>query len=225
MRALPCTIALVIMLALLAACSRDGDVMDDSVTHCLYDLVTYTGTDPATGMAQFELVHRGVQGSTMLSGNVVPPEGTKPLQRMMLRYSYDDNNAGAKWRSVRVYSMTNALTDSLRYSTAPLSHYAMHPVKMLSAWRTGDFINLHCQVEYTGKTRRMMLLIDDSTRALDTVHCYLHHDLLGETAYQWRDCYASFNVGNVWKRTECKTLRVHVNDDATGERNYDFDRL
>ncbi len=217
MRGLPLfTLATVLLLALLAACDKEIET-SEAYTHSLYDLVTYVGS--TSGTAQFELVGRD-NSSRMLTASLTMDTTVKPQQRLLLRYYWDDEATGA----IKVYGMSRAITDSLRYNTAPLSLYAQHPVKMRSAWRTGDFINLHCQVEYTGKSRTMMLLIDDATRNQDTVHCYLHHDIHGDTTYHWRECYASFNVGNVWKHTQCSILRVHINDYDSGETSYDFAR-
>lgn len=215
---------LVVMAMLLAtvACSKDEE-RSDAYTHSLYELVTYVGTDEKTGNAQYELVGRDLTGSTMLQGNIAPAKDLKPQQRVMLRFNYADDAAGAAWRQVKVYGATSVHTDSLR--SPSIFWFEMHPVKMHSLWRTGDFINLHCQVEYTDKPRTLMMLIDIDTRDQDTVQLYLNHDLRNETAYFWRECYASFNVGNVWKRTQCKTIRIHINDNDAGEQCYDFDRL
>ena len=96
-------------------------------------------------------------------------------------------------------------------------------MKLRSLWRTGEFINLHCQVEYTSKARTFMLVADESTLANDTVDCYLVHDLRGETGTFWRDCYASFNVGALWKKDYFKCLRVYINDVTyPGIGYYDF---
>lgn len=211
-----------VMLVATTACDKDEDVVNDSSIRYMYDLVTYVGDED--GHARFELVGRDVSGSTMLITQASVPEGTALQQRFLLRYNYADEAEGAAQRKVSVYGLTKVITDSLRVGKADLNYYAMQPVKMRSAWRTGDFINVHCQVEYTGKNRAFMMLIDDATRNNDTVQCYLHHDMHGDTTYQWRECYASFNVGNVWKRTDCHTLRLHVNDYNGGEKCYDFDR-
>jgi hypothetical protein len=93
-------------------------------------------------------------------------------------------------------------------------------VKLRSLWRTGEFINLHCMVEYTGKTRTFMLVADETTLADDTVHCYLVHDLRGEQATFWRDCYASFNVGALWHKDTFKCLRFHLTDVAFPDTEY-----
>lgn len=211
-------VAMALLLTTIAACDKEIKT-SDAYTHSIYDIVTYVGSDKEKGTAQFELIGRDGT-STMLTGSVTVDSTLKPLQRLLLRYMTADDASG----NIKVYGMTRVITDSLRYSTAPLSLYARHPVKMRSAWRTGDFINLHCQVEYTGKSRTMMMLIDDATRNQDTVHCYLHHDIHGDTTYHWRECYASFNVGNVWKRTACSVMRLHINEEGKGDKCYDFDR-
>lgn len=223
MKRLFSTLAVIATLVLIGSCSKEKP-LDEAYTDYLYDVVTYTGNDPATGCACFELVGRDVAPSVTLRGNLKLDSTLVPPQRILLRYAYADDNTAASTRNIKMYGATRAITDSLRVSTAPLSLYTKHPVKMRSAWRTGDFINLHCQVEYTGKARTMMMLIDDATRNQDTVHCYLHHDLRTDSAYFWRECYVSINVGNVWKRTQCKTLRLHVNDEDRGMINYDFNR-
>lgn len=216
------TLAMVAVLLVTVACSKDTE-RSEAYTHSQYELVTYVGADEKTGNAQYELVGRDLTGSTMLQGNIAPAKDLKPLQRVMLRFNYADDDAGAAWRQVKVYGVTSVVTDSLR--SPSVFRFEMHPVKMLSLWRTGDFINLHCQVEYTGKPRTLMLLIDNDTRYQDTAQLYLNHDLRNNEAYFWRECYASFNVGNVWKRTQCKTMRIHINDNDAGEKCYDFDRL
>ncbi len=217
MKGLPLlTLSVMLLFVVMSSCSDEIET-SEAYTHSLYDLVTYMGS--SDGTTQFELVGRD-NSSRMLTASITMDSSVKVLQRVLLRYYWEDESAG----TIKVYGMSLAITDSLRYSTAPLSLYARHPVKMRSAWRTGDFINLHCQVEYTGKSRTFMLLIDDATRNEDTVQCYLHHDIHDDTTYHWRECYASFNVGNVWKRTECSTLRVHVTDADEGELSYDFAR-
>ena len=198
------------------ACGGENEVTQSS-THYLYDMVTYVDSNATTGEITWELVGRD-HSTTRLRGFTMLAQGTERLQRMLLRYNYDDEKAG----TVKVYGTSNVFTDSLRVASQPIDHYAKRPIKTRSMWRTGDYINLHCQVEYTGKARTMTLLLDDATSNRDTVECYLCHDLRTDTAYFWRECYASFNVGNVWKRPQCTTLRVHVIDNDLGNRTHDF---
>ena len=123
-------------------------------------------------------------------------------------------------RVVTVYGCNAIISDSLRQSLAAPDSLPRHEVKLRSLWRTGDFLNLHCQVEYTGKSRTFMLVADGYHLDSDTVDCYLVHDLRGEQASFWRDCYASFNIGALWKRPSFRCLRVHVNDMTFPETAY-----
>ena len=96
----------------------------------------------------------------------------------------------------------------------------MHEVKLRSLWRTGEYINLHCQVEYINTARTFMLVADGQTLGNDTVHCYMVHDLRGERGTFWRDCYASFNVGALWKKPTFKVMRIHLNDKTYPDTEY-----
>ena len=143
----------------------------------------------------------------------------KTNQRVLLRYEFADKSTGAE-RDVNVYGCNGIFSDSLRQTQASPDSLPCQEIKLRSLWRTGEFINLHCQVEYTGKARTLMLVADANTLASDTVDCYLVHDLRGERATFWRDCYASFNVGALWRKDTFRCLRIHLNDVTFPETEY-----
>ena len=206
------------MLALLAivSCEEQEDI-DRAYTDYRYDIVTYLGQN-ATG-AVFQYLGHGDSAAVMLNSSFTVDKDIKTNQRVLLRYDFADV-VPRDTRMVNVYDCLAIISDSLRrYDEAPDS-LPMHRVKMRSMWRTGEFINLHCQVEFTDKSRTFMLVADGNDLESDTVDCYLVHDLRGEQAAFWRDCYASFNVGALWKRASCRCLRIHVNDVTFPETEY-----
>lgn len=209
---------------LLANCD-DEEQIADSLTHYRYDIVTYMGSD-AAGNARFELVGRDDSASVMLTARYTMASTVQPWQRVLLRYDWADARNGGAERAVEVYGCTSILSDSLRYTAQPLEHYLVdiEPLKMRSIWRTGEFINLHCQLPYTGKSRHFYLLLDSTTWRHDTVHCHLVHRIYTDTTYHWRDAYASFNVGNIWKLPSCRTLRLHITEDRNAHAIYDFNK-
>ena len=207
-------IMLLAALLALASCDKQEDI-DRAYTDYRYDIVTYLGQN-ATG-ALFEYLGRDDSSSIMLQSSVTVSD-VKAQQRVLLRYDFTDQRGGAS-RDIDVYSCSAIFSDSLRMIETPDS-LPRHQVKMRSIWRTGEFINLHCQVEYTSKARTFMLVADANTLASDTVHCYLTHSLRGETGTFWRDCYASFNVGALWKRNTFHCLRIHVNDVTFPDTEY-----
>ena len=219
LRQLP--ILLIAVLAALISCDKQEDI-DRAYTDYRYDIVTYLGQN-GTG-AVFEYLGHGDSASIMLQSRVDISEDTKTNERVLLRYDYADTRGGAN-RDIDVYGCSNIFNDSLRQTTSPRDSMPRHEVKLRSLWRTGEFINLHCQVEYTGKAQALMLVADQATLQQDTVDCYLVHSLRGESGTFWRDCYASFNVGALWKRSSFKCLRVFINDVTFPDTEYyDFNK-
>lgn len=208
-------ILLMAVLSALASCDKQEDI-DRSYTDYRYDIVTYLGVN-GTG-AVFEYLGHGDSASVKLQSRVTVKD-VKTNQRVLLRYEFADKFTGAE-RDVNVYGCNGIFSDSLRQTQASPDSLPCQEIKLRSLWRTGEFINLHCQVEYTGKARTLMLVADANTLASDTVDCYLVHDLRGERATFWRDCYASFNVGALWRKDTFRCLRIHLNDVTFPETEY-----
>lgn len=202
------TILLLTALMTLTACDKQEDI-DRAYTDYRYDIVTYLGQN-GTG-AVFEYLGHGDSASVKLQSSVDVSKDVKTHHRVLLRYNYADATPGTS-RDINVYSCSNIFSDSLRQTDVTPDSLPRHQMKLRSLWRTGEFLNLHGQVEYTNKARTLMLVADAGTLDQDTVHCYLLHDLRGERATFWRDFYASFNVGALWKRPSVKCMRVHLND-------------
>ena len=214
-------ISLIAALLALSSCDKDEDI-DRAYTDYRYDIVTFLGQN-ATG-AVFEYLGHGDSASVRLQSRVALSEEVKANQRVLLRYDFVDNTASDN-RNINVYSCSGIVSDSLRQTGASPDSLPMHEVKLRSLWRTGEFINLHCQVEYINTARTFMLVADSQTLSNDTVNCYLVHDLRGERGTFWRDCYASFNVGALWKKPTFKVMKIFLNDKTyPNTEYYDFNK-
>lgn len=208
-------ILLITAILALTSCDKQEDI-DRAYTDYRYDIVTYLGEN-GTG-AVFEYLGHGDSATVKLQSRVSVSD-VKTHQRVLLRYDFTDKATGAE-RDINVYGCNGIFSDSLRQTQASPDSLPQHEVKLRSLWRTGEFINLHCMVEYTAKARTFMLVADGNTLKDDTVHCYLVHDLRGERATFWRDCYASFNVGALWRKDSFHCLRIHLNDLTFPETEY-----
>ena len=209
MRRLPqLSILLIAAMMALVSCDKQEEI-DRAYTDYRYDIVTYLGQN-ATG-AVFEYLGHGDSAAIRMQSVVDISQDAKTHQRVLLRYDFADKKASDQ-RDINVYNCYTIISDSIRMTMDDPDSLPQHEVKLRSLWRTGEFINLHCQVEYTGKNRTFMLVADGNTLKEDTVHCYLAHGLRGEQGTFWRDCYASFNVGALWKRPSFHCLRIHLND-------------
>ena len=215
------TLLLLAVLLALASCDKQEDI-DRAYTDYRYDIVTYLGQND--NGAVFEYLGRDDSSSIRLQSRVDVGNDVKANHRVLLRYNFVDPVPAAN-RDIEVYGCSAIFSDSLRQSPVSPDSLPRHQVKLRSLWRTGEFINLHCQVEYTGKARTLMLVADGNDLDADTVDCYLVHDLRGEPATFWRDCYASFNVGALWKKATFRCLRVHLNDVTFPDTEYyDFNK-
>lgn len=212
-------ILLFALLLALISCEKEED-LDRSYTDYRYDIVTYLGQNDKG--AVFEYLGHGDSTAIRLQSIVDISNDAKNNQRVMLRYDFNDHAVSAS-RDITVYGCSAIISDSIRQSMLAPDSLPQHAVKLRSLWRTGVYLNLHCQVEYTGEARSFMLVADGRTLDSDTVDCYLAHDLRGKPGTFWRDCYASFSIGALWKRESCKCLRVHINDVTyPNTEHYDF---
>lgn len=212
------SISLIAILMVLVSCDKQEDI-DRSYTDYRYDIVTYLGQNDMGAL--FEYIGHGDSASVMLQSHVSLSD-VKTNQRVLLRYDFLDKATSGN-RSIDVYGCSAIISDSLRMTMVSPDSIPRHEVKLRSMWRTGEFINLHCQAEYTNANRSFMLVADGNTLTNDTVECYLMHDLRGEHGTFWRDCYASFNVGAMWHKDSFRCLRIYVNDlTFPATKYYDF---
>ena len=174
-----------------------------------YDMVTYMGYHD--GEAAWQFIRPGDEGVDNMVATMDEPTDIRPGQRVLLSYSVE---TALPRITVWGYTYGNVASDSLRVNVKPVEEYAKHPIKLGALWRTGNYINLHAEVEYTGSPRWFYLLMDKATWNSDTVDCYLVHNTFGATKYFWRQTYASFYVGGAWKKQSCCALRVHINDNV-----------
>lgn len=206
----------------LVACDQDHDgKLSESYESQLYDVVTYNGVD-LDGHANFTLVGRDDEPSVELVSNSAAPEKVAPRDRVLLRYAIDHKATDGSYWNINAMSVSRIISDSIRVNAKDLDTYSMRPIKLISAWRTGEFINLHGQVEYTGKNRYLYMMIDKDTKYDETVEAYLIHELLDtpeENVYYWREFYISVNIGVLKSdKVPCRTLRLHLNDASNPNR-------
>lgn len=206
----------------ITACSGEDD--NTFTTNYRYDLVTYQGYHGGTAVFQY----LGRDDSTALTLQATMPEPTKIKagQRVLLHYNIDAvPSLYLREITVQYITHANVASDSLRVNTKEISQYSRHPIRLRSLWRTGNYLNLRCEVEFTTSPRALYLMADKATLDSDTIDCYLVHDLLAaaDSTYFWRSCYGSFYVGKAWERHSCRAIRVHINDNIYPKvTHYDF---
>ncbi len=200
----------------LVSCDRSHDGnLDSTFETQLVDIVTYTGLDDDKH-ATFRLDGRDDDPAVMLYTKVDAPSKVKVNERLLLTYAINHRAPDRSYCNIDAIGYSRIINDSIRVNAKPLDTYSMRPIKLNSTWRTGEFINLYGQVEYTGNNRFLYMMIDKETKYNDTVQAYLVHDLLGTPAdsiFYWRDVYMSINIGALKSPSApCRVLRLNIND-------------
>ena len=207
---------LILAIFALSACDRNHDgKLDETFETQVVDIVTYTGLDQ-DNHATFRLDGRDDDPSVTLFSNAGSPNKVKENERLLLTYSINHRASDNSYWNIDAIGFSRIINDSLRVNANPLDTYQMRPIRLISAWRTGEYINLYGQAEATSKSRLLYMMIDSETKYNETVDAYLVHDLLNtpsDSIFQWRDFYMSVNVAALKSpNAPCHTLRLYLND-------------
>ena len=174
-----------------------------------YNLVTYRGYD-----VDSHFDYQAYDDSPLIrlvaknSGELDLTEG----DRVFLNYTIDEKVSDGQM-NVNLKGVSKIYMDSLRVnSSGDIKDLPMDSVQLKSIWRSGDYININCNLKYTNKPRRLILVADKSTLNNEIIECYLIHDMMNETAYYWKRYYISFYIGSACFHPNCKTIRVYMND-------------
>ncbi len=200
----------------LSSCEDNGGYATDFQ----YNMVTFISDED--GM-RYE--YQGYEDSP-----VIQLYDTEPIElyetsgeRIMLQYEELGTLDDVQLISTIGYS--SIINDVLRESNiGTINMIEISPMKLNSIWRTGNYINLNCQLLYTGVTRQFQLIMDNATTNSEIVELYLIDNIMNATTYYYRKAYASFNIEAIWERSSCKTVRVHIVEDSLGNTYYDFNK-
>lgn len=86
------------------------------------------------------------------------------------------------------------------------------PLWLNSMWRSGEYINVDCSVEYSDQPRKFVLMADESTLSDPYPTLYLYHNKDNAIYSYMRRIYGSWNISKVWDNPECQGVIVKVHD-------------
>lgn len=148
-------------------------------------------------------------------------DGVFEGERIMLRYTVLEEVSDVE-KVIRIDGFSKIVCDVLRQvDSSVFGNMASTPVDMTSAWRSGNYLNVYCWVPYAGPKFQMLLVADSSTLDDEIPVLRLVYSILeGEPSFE-RQCYASFDIGNLWQRESCRGIKIYA-DDEGGEKTYEF---
>lgn len=184
----------------------------------MYELVTYMGAE--NDRAVFTYQSYNDSPLITLTASNIKSVGANIGQRMFLNFEVDEKLSHTN-QIVTVKGVSKVNTDTIVVAKSH-SHdtLKMEPLKIESVWRTGDYLNVRCQIQYTEKARKMYLFTNGEIDADGTLNCYQIQDLMGAQTYYWIETYFSYYIKPAVESQDCKVLRYNVNDEFT--KSFDF---
>lgn len=184
-------LTLIPLCTLLAACSNDDDTRFPSMWNEIVCLLTDDG-----GQVKYMVTD---DGQTYQVTNTLNTQKPNTAFRVMCGYSITDTY-------VTLYQTTGV--HLLQDSTACAVH---DPLKVLSAWKSGSFINLHL-APLTQGGQHMWGYAVDSTHASGHHYLSLHHRQGADPLSYTQETYASLSLSEIPQMAEGDsiTLSIHT---------------
>lgn len=187
----------------------------------LYDMVTYSGEYDGYSVFTFQS-YGDSPLITLYASNVSRP--VMPVgQRLLLNYEVVQD-MGNNTQVVQVNGLSKVNTDTvLVVKQDVIDTQKMEAVKLKSVWRTGNYLNVRMQLQYTEQPRLMCLATSGELDENSMVNCYQIQDLNGAETYYWLETYFSYYIEPVWSVANSNGIRYYANDLSYPDvKYYDF---
>lgn len=190
------------------ACSDRNDFSEEIVSYDIVKLETQNEL-----LADFTL--QKPRSSEMVTYRSIPLVDTNLVKiGQCLRIAYIPKN-GVPYTSggiiLKGYQPIN--NDTLR--SGRINNYPdwnRDPVYLLSAWLSGDYLNVHCRLAYDEAPRVLRLLADSLSIDDPMPECYLMHTLKEPVNSFMRAYYISFDISALRAKEGCRGLRLRLNN-------------
>lgn len=221
---LACLMLTVFAATYLTSCDDDEDVPvypNDS----FYDIVTFIGH--SKGNAVFELQKDGDSEPVRLTatGFSLDTTSIKVDTRLLLGY-VPKSGIAYQTDEITVTGIGSIFNDKVRsVDMTTLPDWDKNEIYLFSLWRTGKYINLFCQLTYTVNNAAFGLLADEMTLDNEYPDLYLVYEMDSSPESYNKNFYASIDISDVWNRSTCRGVTIHLNNSNLGEDTFTFSKI
>ncbi len=220
-----CSVLTIVLAALaLPSCNSKSDTPDwtDST---MQDVVTLTGaTDKG-----FSVVFRKENDSPLITltfsgdNQRIDTSYVKVGQRFLLAYTPE---SGLPYVSgpATAYGYSPIPNVKLSFGSVDGNQSWMsEEIRVLSLWRTGNWINLNCTAPMKQTYKKLALVVDEATKDNEIPTAYLLYlsDNMVEATEQ--QLIATFDISEIWSNDKYKGLTVVVAN-AAGQHRFPFSK-
>lgn len=208
---------------LVGACDAGGGV-DGEVLMAYTDIATFRGNTAPGGGAEFGVRKEGDSPeATLYASRRIGDEGLEAGTRMLIRYTTPSNEPYTSGE-IELRGAARITQTPVELETDLPEGWNTTPVYLVTAWRTGEYVNLHLRLPYSAEPRVFGLMADPTTLASAWPDVYLVHIMEGDAGATYeRRYYASFDLSPVWDRPGVEGIRLHVNNSNLDTDTFTFD--
>lgn len=217
----PALAAIAILLSF-SSCRDEGE--DGPVEMMCTDIVTFAGDD-GRGHATFTFQKADDSPEiTLTSSNTISTENIDEGTRLLLNYIPAGNKA-YKSGPVTVLSGQSIAQSSVALEwLKEYDDWDKWPVYVYSAWRSGQYLNMHVRLTYSLQPRLFHLAVDPATLGNERPDVYLIHVMADDADSHDRAYYASFDLTPVWSLPGVSGINLHVANSNLDKHIFTFDK-
>lgn len=200
--------ALLSILTFLCSCS--DDTPSDSAA--LYDIVKLESQ--SSSGAVFTLCKPGSDEEIRLTaaGVNLNTEIVAVGERCLLIYIPADGQA-YKSGAINARGYQRIVNGTLQtVADSDITGWDRDPVYLLSAWRMGNYLNLHLRLPYDDNPRKFTLAMSENSTNPTCPDLYLIHALAADVATFSRAYYASFDISALIADPAITGFTLHINN-------------
>ncbi|MDE6484838.1 MAG: hypothetical protein K2L14_05545 [Duncaniella sp.] len=211
-----------LVLLFTATACRDNEPGDPNNLDAAWTIATFTGNIDGHATFEFRIDGDSPLITLIAQGEVEINDNLQPQARVYIAYvpqSGDPYTSGP----VRLLTLSTITSSAVvAADDAALAGWDADPVYLLTAWRSGEYINIYCRLPYDKSPRRFALLADQSTVGTSRPQLYLCHELPREVNTFMRAYYASFDISPLLLRDDVEAVDVHINNSNLPVTVYSF---
>lgn len=200
-------LAIILGAVALTSCGDDkqsGDYPDDV---CL-DFATFVSTSDQGSV--FTLRKNGDSPLITLTAAVrIDTSKLKPDTRVLIQYVPSGGQAPYESGPITLYGIGLIVTgDIIAQPLTEIESWTSEPIKVTSITRSGEYLDVWAQGDYTSKITRFCLAADESTLGDDYPQLYIVFEGDEGIGYP-HQLYASFTLSSVWDLETCRGVTVN----------------
>lgn len=214
-----CLLMLFALICSMASCSKSNEpiIGPEIPNDALYDIVTLVATTANSSTFSVQKNENSAPATYFSSVSLLSNTDIKPGSRLLIAYKMQHDAPAYSTGAITLYGfsrLNNTEPDVLIGTSAAYNGWDTEPMKMLSMWLTGDYLNVHSQMftTVTGRPTRYILVADQSTLDNPIIEVHLILKSNNSDGGNLSPIYASFDIYELLKITTCERIRVHYLD-------------